>query len=74
MVYMNSSMLHLQPQISVHRSFVAVDAKNNNNLLVKINAYSDRNARKGGTGRNATSGNMISCNCCLENSCGVGIP
>lgn len=44
-----------EPQISVHRSFVSVDAKKNTNLVVKINAYPDRNARRGGTGRNTTS-------------------
>ncbi|KAL8458664.1 hypothetical protein ACS0TY_036247 [Phlomoides rotata] len=44
-----------EPQLSVHRSFVAIDAKKNTNFVVKINAYSDRNARRGGTGRNTTS-------------------
>lgn len=61
---MNLSMLCVLPQNSVYKSFVAAEPKKNTDLArmpVKYSAYSDRNARRGGTGRNAASGNMISC-------------
>lgn len=52
------------PQSSGYKTFVAAETKSNIEVAripVKYNTYSDRNAPRGGYGRNAIYGGMLLC-------------